>query len=111
MTQYNIEHNPTAMDFSRRAKLRTFRLGSGKGKSYAKYLGKHEHVYIAERILGRPLQPDEVVHHIDRNVRNNDLSNLVVMTRSEHAALHNKCREMKEVMSNEFQALSVSAVR
>ena len=56
--------------------------------SYRKYYGRHEHRVVAEQILGRPLNSDEVVHHIDGNVRNNDPSNLRVMTQSEHIKLH-----------------------
>ena len=110
MTEYNIEHNPTSMDSGRRLKLRYQHLGKGEGKAkYAKYLGRREHVYVAERILGRKLEKNEVVHHIDRNPRNNNPENLVVMTNSQHTRLHNLNRGKKEVMSDEFQALSVSA--
>lgn len=38
--------------------------------------------------LGRPLGYLECVHHIDENPRNNDLSNLKIMTREDHASLH-----------------------
>lgn len=108
MSEYNREHNPTAMDMSRRTKLREKRLGTGEGKSYAKIFGRHEHVVVAEQILGRKLKPYEVVHHIDRNKRNNDPSNLVVLSRQDHARLHKECEGKKEVMSDAFQALSVS---
>lgn len=47
-----------------------------------------EHRLVAERMLGRPLQPDEIVHHCDQNTQNNDPSNLKVMTRAEHSRLH-----------------------
>lgn len=47
-----------------------------------------EHRLVMERVLGRKLEPVEDVHHIDRNKRNNHPSNLVVLTRSEHAQLH-----------------------
>lgn len=109
MSEYNRKHNPTATDFSRRTALRNARLGTGKKNGYTKRYGTPEHVLFAEQALGRKLKPDEVVHHIDRNKRNNSLDNLVVMTRSEHSRLHMLCRGMKEVMSDAFQALSVSA--
>jgi hypothetical protein len=54
--------------------------------------GRSQHQVVAEMILGRPLRPDEVVHHIDHNRANNDPANLEVMTRSEHTRLHAKER-------------------
>jgi hypothetical protein len=47
-----------------------------------------EHRAIMEDHLGHPLDRDEVVHHIDRDPLNNDLANLMVMTRSEHCIIH-----------------------
>lgn len=55
---------------------------SNNGKFYL------EHRKIAEDMIGRPLKPNEVVHHDDENKLNNDPSNLKVMTRSEHQKLH-----------------------
>lgn len=48
----------------------------------------HKHRNIAEQTLGRKLNTDEVVHHIDGNPKNNSLDNLIVLPRAKHAALH-----------------------
>ena len=50
------------------------------------------HRFIMEQHLGRELDIDEVVHHIDGDIFNNDISNLKVMTNSEHMRMHNKGR-------------------
>lgn len=49
---------------------------------------KHEHRLIAKSILGRELEKDEVVHHIDENPKNNNLDNLMILTIKDHASLH-----------------------
>lgn len=51
------------------------------------------HRWVMERHIGRLLNDDEVVHHIDENRFNNDLSNLQLMTRREHTKLHNDKRK------------------
>ena len=54
----------------------------------------YEHILVMENYLGRPLKTPknkkewEVCHHIDRNKTNNDISNLQLMTLSEHTKLH-----------------------
>jgi len=46
------------------------------------------HCIIVERILGRSLFSNEVVHHIDGDSLNNNPNNLFVMTRSNHNLCH-----------------------
>lgn len=53
-----------------------------------------EHRFIMAQHLGRLLEPWEDVHHIDGNKLNNDISNLEVLTRSEHTKLHNAQKEI-----------------
>jgi hypothetical protein len=46
------------------------------------------HKLIAERVLGRPLFKEEVIHHINGNTLDNNPSNITVMLRSEHKKCH-----------------------
>lgn len=66
---------------------------------YQYYIPKHhlankaglvyEHQIMAELMLQRELNPEEVVHHDDRNRKNNSFDNLMVFkTSADHAAYH-----------------------
>lgn len=64
-----------------------------KPSGYVEYTtGEHKHrsvhVVLMERTIGRRLYANECVHHIDGCRSNNDISNLQLMTRSEHVKLH-----------------------
>lgn len=49
----------------------------------------YTHRIIAEKMLGRKLKIGEQVHHIDKNKRNNNPSNLMVfVSRSAHQSYH-----------------------
>jgi hypothetical protein len=43
-----------------------------------------EHRYVMEMHLGRKLLKSEIVHHIDGNTLNNDITNLQVMDKRDH---------------------------
>lgn len=46
------------------------------------------HRMVWEQAHG-PIPPGYIVHHVDHDKRNNDLSNLALMSRQEHSAHHN----------------------
>lgn len=59
-------------------------------KGYNKRGNAKVHRLVVEEHIGRRLSSDEIVHHIDGNKLNNDISNLQVMTRGEHSSLHRR---------------------
>ena len=58
----------------------------------------NEHRFILEQSLGRILEPEEWVHHIDMDKVNNNLTNLIICTQGEHkkahASLQRLCAEL-----------------
>lgn len=93
MAQMNRELNPTRMTVETRTKLRAAHLGKGQCQGYSKIYSRLAHRVIAERVLNRPLQPKEVVHHRDGNKYNNVPENLVVFsTNGDHARFHSEYR-------------------
>lgn len=51
-----------------------------------------QHKLILENKIGRKLKKNEVTHHLDENKSNNNPSNLIVLTKSEHRCIHNYLR-------------------
>ena len=91
MTEMNRELNPQRMTPETRAKLSEARYGKGDKTPYRKKNGQHVHRMVAEEMLGRPLKPGEVVHHIDGDKYNNSSDNLMVFpSQSAHAEYHVK---------------------
>ena len=55
----------------------------------AGYVLEHQYVAVTQ-IIGRSLEPGEVVHHINGDKQDNRPENLQVMMNSEHLKLHNR---------------------
>ncbi len=89
MSELNRRLNPTRMTDEVREKIRNAHVNSGKGKTYSKRYGRHEHRVVVEQILGRKLESGEVVHHLNFNPRDNAPENLMVFpSQAEHAKYH-----------------------
>lgn len=52
-----------------------------------------EHRNLIKQISNGPVSNDAVIHHLDLNTRNNELSNLVVFSRSDHIRFHLKLNQ------------------
>jgi hypothetical protein len=64
---------------------------ASSGEGYVTVNGSHEHRAVAEEVLGRKLEPGEVVHHEDCNKQNNEPSNLIVFpSQAAHASHHGR---------------------
>lgn len=57
----------------------------------------YEHRVIAEQIIGRRLEPGEIVHHKNGKRWDNRVENLEVMDKREHSKLHGQREEDKNI--------------
>lgn len=50
----------------------------------------HEHVLIAEQAIGRYLNDNEIVHHVNEIKDDNRIENLQIMDRFQHKSIHSR---------------------
>lgn len=80
---------------------RAFKSGTLKGYVY-------EHICVAEKKLGRKLNVSEVVHHIDGDKTNNDISNIIVFkSNSDHSRFHKGNLNNENICTNENSDYSI----
>lgn len=51
-----------------------------------------EHRYVFEQYIGRLLNTNEIIHHINNNKKDNRIENLVLLNKVSHANQHHKDR-------------------
>jgi hypothetical protein len=70
-------------------------LGNNTTNNYIMDGERPYHRVLMEDTLRRSLDFNEVVHHLDEDIYNNQLSNLLVISRADHAKLHSILRHYK----------------
>lgn len=79
-------------------------VGEKEAKLYGRNKGKYviEHRKVMQDFLGRPLLENEIIHHIDGDKLNNDLSNLYICnSMSEHRDMHNSLENVSMTLVKE----------
>ena len=94
-TSYIYKHGHHTRLFAPEEQARRGRMNNGDKQrdppgavGYRKVAGRHEHRVVMEKAVGRLLGPDDLVHHANRNKRDNRLENLELTTRAEHINEH-----------------------
>jgi hypothetical protein len=73
-----------------------------KAAARAKGENHWEHRRLVEACLKRKLTCHEIVHHIDDNPQNNNLSNLIIMTRRAHGRLHKYLDDQRVILEKSW---------
>lgn len=60
-----------------------------------------KHIEVMEYHLGRSKLPGEIIHHIDENKKNNDISNLYLCSKQEHGTIHKQLESLAAILVQE----------
>ena len=82
------------------------RISLGKNAD-GKKVTKDEHRIIMENYLGRKLDRNEVVHHVNENKKDNRIENLEVMTLSNHSRKHRIGKKMSMETKNKLKEINL----
>lgn len=66
-----------------------------RGKRHVGYNFLYEHRYLMEEKLGRYLEYNEIIHHINGDKLDNRIENLMVLSRSKHGEFNTKPPNIK----------------
>lgn len=66
---------------------------------------KPVHRMIVEKSIGRELRKNEIIHHIDGNQTNNNMSNLYLCSKAKHARLHQSIIKMLKPLMEDNKIL------
>lgn len=80
------------------------RLSLGKDEN-GKRIFIDEHRFVMEQYLGRKLERNEIVHHINGNKSDNRIENLQIMTLSEHSKKHMTGRKFNKKQREKLSKL------
>ena len=76
-----------------------------KGCRFSSMVDKEGYVLIHRLIMAeylqRPLDDEEIIHHINGNINDNKIENLKLMNQSEHTILHWNIRKKKKIRMGE----------
>jgi uncharacterized protein YajQ (UPF0234 family) len=77
-----------------------------------KYNYRQLHRVLMEKLIGRPLDVNEIVHHSDGNKLNNDIANLLLLTKGQHSAINRVITKInKDDKNNNFLKAIISTLK
>ena len=91
-------------------KLRNKLAAKSYDKQKEQSYGGYSYVYrrIVEKELNRKIATNEVVHHLDGNSQNNELTNLMILTRTMHGRLHKFLDNQRVIIEKSMNENSVN---